>query len=321
MNTEMFVGIDVAQATLDYALRPEGTVGQVANAPSGIATLVELLQSVLPTLVVLEATGGLERPLVTALSAAQIPVVVINPRRARDFAKAMGYLAKTDRIDATGLAELGARLRPPVRPLPDAAAQELAALVTRRQQLVALHTAESNRLPTALPFLQEGIRAHLTWLEEAIAKVEHEIATRIDGRSRWRHTADIVDSAPGVGPTTAATLVAALPELGELTGKQIAALVGVAPLAHDSGKRHGRRHVQAGRSGVRAVLYMATLTATRCNPVIRAFYTRLLKAGKLKKVALTACMRKFLVILNAMVKHGTYWDPSYCPTSQSVPTN
>jgi len=308
MTIELFVGIDVSKDTLDYALRPTGTQAQTPNSTDGVAQLVTALQPLCPTLVVVEATGGLERAVVAALSAAQIPVVVINPRRARAFAKAMGYLAKTDRIDAAGLAELGDRLRPEVRALPDATAQELAALVTRRQQLVALHTAEVNRWHTALPAIQPGIAAHLTWLETAQAEVEQEIAARIAAHTTWQETAAIVDSAPGIGPVTAAVLVATVPELGHLSGKCIAALVGVAPIAQDSGKRHGKRYIQGGRSAVRAVLYMATLAATRHNPVIKAFYERLLKAGKLKKVALTACMRKFLVILNAMVKNGTYWD-------------
>lgn len=308
LTNEIFGGIDVSQATLDYALRPTGGVGQVRNDEVGIAALVALLKGSSPTLVVVEATGGLERPVVTALSAAQIPVAVVNPRRARAFAEAIGLLAKTDRVDAAGLAELGERLRPEARPLPDTAAQELAALVTRRQQLVAQHTAEQNRLKTALPVVQESLQQHLTWLEQAIAELETEIADRIEAHTQWRETAAIVDSAPGIGPHTASVLVASLPELGQLGGKQIAALVGVAPMARDSGKKHGPRHIKAGRSPVRTALYMATLAATRFNPVIKAFYQRLLTAGKLKKVALTACMRKLLTILNAMVKHGTMWE-------------
>lgn len=310
MTTELFVGIDVSKDTLDYALRPTGTQAQTPNTAAGIAQLVTALTPLAPTLVVVEATGGLERAVVAALSVAQLPVVVINPRRARAFAKAMGYLAKTDRIDAAGLAELGDRLRPEVRPLPEAAAQELAALVARRQQLVALHTAEANRRHTALPVVRAGIETHLTWLETTQAELEQEIATRIATQTTWRETAAIVDSAPGIGPVTAAVLMATVPELGHLSGKHIAALVGLAPIAQDSGKRHGKRHIQGGRGAVRAALYMATLTATRYNPVIKAFYERLIKTGKLQKVALTACMRKLLVILNAMVKHGTYWDAS-----------
>jgi transposase len=308
LTNEIFGGIDVSQATLDYALRPTGRAGQVRNDEVGIAALVALLKGSSPTLVVVEATGGLERPVVTALSAAQIPVAVVNPRRARAFAEAIGLLAKTDRVDAAGLAELGERLRPEARPLPDTAAQELAALVTRRQQLVAQHTAEQNRLKTALPVVRESLQQHLTWLEQVIAELETEIADRIEAHPQWRETAAIVDSAPGIGPHTASVLVASLPELGQLGGKQIAALVGVAPLARDSGKKQGQRHIKAGRGQIRAVLYMATLAATRFNPTIKAFYQRLLKAGKLKKVALTACMRKLLTILNAMVKHGSMWE-------------
>jgi transposase len=306
MSNEIFVGLDVSQATLDYALRPTGTSGQVSNDEAGIASLVTSLKGQSPTLIVVEATGGLERPVVAALSAAQMAVV--NPRRARAFAEAIGLLAKTDRVDAAGLAELGERLRPEVRPLPDAAAQALAALVTRRQQLVGQRTAEQNRLKTALSTVRESLHQHLTWLDNAIAELETEIASRIEAQTHWREMAAIVDSAPGVGPHTAAVLVAGLPELGQLNGKQIAALVGVAPLARDSGKKRGQRHIQAGRGQIRSVLYMATLAATRFNPTIKAFYQRLLKAGKLKKVALTACMRKLLTILNAMVKHGSIWQ-------------
>ncbi len=308
MSNEIFVGLDVSQATLDYALRPTRAAGQVTNDEAGIASLVALLKGQSPALIVVEATGGLERPVVAALSAGQMAVAVVNPRRARAFAEAIGLLAKTDRVDAAGLAELGERLRPEVRPLPDAAAQALAALVTRRQQLVGQRTAEQNRLKTALSVVRESLQQHLTWLDQAIAELETEIASQIEAQTHWRERAAIVDSAPGVGPHTAAVLVAGLPELGQLNGKQIAALVGVAPLARDSGKKRGQRHIQAGRGQIRSVLYMATLTATRFNPTIKAFYQRLLKAGKLKKVALTACMRKLLTILNAMVKHSTMWE-------------
>lgn len=315
MTTEIFVGIDVSKDTLDYALRPTGTQAQTPNTADGVEQLVAILQPLTPTLVVVEATGGLERLVVAGLSAHQIPVVVLNPRRARAFAKAMGYLAKTDRIDACGLAELGDRLRPEVRPLPDMEAQELAALVTRRQQLVAAHTAESNRHATALPLVRTLIQTHLDWLKTALAEVEQEIAERIAAHTTWQETAEIVKSVPGIGPVTATVLVATVPELGHLSGKRIAALIGVAPIACESGKRRGKWRVQGGRRAVRATLYMATLAATRHNPVIRAFYQRLLAAGKLKKVALTACMRKLLVILNAMVKQGRHWNPRQAQTT------
>ena len=308
MINETFVGIDVSKATLDYAMLPDGLIKQVANDASGIAALVVALRPLAPTLIVMEATGGLERLVQAELSAADLPVAVINPRRARDFAKAMGYLAKTDTVDAQMLAEFGARLRPPVRPLPSTEVQALAALVTRRRQLVSQHTAELNRLHTALPVVRAQIEEHLTWLQEAMATLEAEIATRIAAQAEWQHAADLLESVPGIGPKTAAILIAEVPELGKLNSKQIAALVGLAPLARDSGKRQGKRHIQGGRSAVRAVLYMAALTATRFNPVIKAFYERLLAAGKLKKVALTACMRKLLVILNAMIKHDTQWQ-------------
>lgn len=313
MEHELFVGIDVSKATLDYAILPQARHGQVANDADGITALVAELQPLHPTMIVIEATGGLERLVAASLSAAELPVAVINPRRARDFANALGVLAKTDRVDALTLAELGARLRPEVHPLPSAEAQELAALVTRRRQLVAQHTAEANRLHTALPVVRVSIQDHLTWLEEATNTLDQDIATRIAEHPEWQHKAEIVDSAPGIGVTTAATLIAAVPELGQLDSKQIAALVGLAPLARDSGKRQGKRHIRGGRGDVRAVLYMATLAATRFNPVIKAFYERLLKAGKLKKVALTACMRKLLVILNAMVKHDQMWEDPTVP--------
>jgi len=305
---ERFVGIDVSKATLDYAILPDQQHGQVSNDDAGIATLVAQLQPLLVTLIVTEATGGLETPMAAALAAAGLPVTVVNPQLTRHFAQATGVFAKTDAIDADCLARFGQALRPPVRSLPDADAQALSALLTRRQQLVAMRTAEENRSKTALPALRERIRKHIAWLDAELAGLDSDIQSQVAQNQEWQETAAIVDSVPGVGAVTAYTLVADLPELGQLDRKQIAALVGVAPLNWDSGQRRGQRHIHGGRANVRAILYLATLTATRCNPAIQAFYRRLLKAGKLKKVALTACMHKLLTILNAMVRQRTFWD-------------
>ena len=308
MTTECFVGIDIAKATFDYVVRAPGTHGQVANTPTGIAAFITLLTPLAPTLVVLEATGGLERALVAALCAAAIPVAVVNPRRARAFAIASGLLAKTDHVDAGSLAAFGACLHPQPYTLPAVAAQELAALVTRRAQLVAQHTAELNRLATALPVVQTSIREHLHWLTEARTAVETAIAARVAANTEWQALATLADSVPGIGPLTAALLVAELPELGHLATKQIAALVGLAPVIQDSGKKRGTRQIRGGRGAVRAMLYMPTLSAICHNPPLKAFYTRLRAAGKPFKVAMTACMHKLLTIVNAMIKHQTLWQ-------------
>lgn len=307
--TACFVGIDVSKVTLDIAVYSPARTWQVANTETAIAGLVAQLTALTPTLIVLEATGGLEREVLAALLTAHLPVVRINPRQARDFARAIGRLAKTDRLDAAVLAELAAKLRPEVRPLPDAEAQTLSAHVTRRRQLVNMLTAERHRLSTALSAIQEHINAHIAWLQEAITTLEAEIDALLAANATWQARRLLVQSFKGAGAVAARTLVSELPELGMLNRKQIAALVGVAPYNHDSGRRRGKRKTKGGRSPVRAVLYMVTLVATRFNPVIQDFYHRLLQAGKLKKVALVACMRKVLIILNAMVKNGELWDP------------
>ena len=307
-TVSVFVGIDVSKDRLDVALRPSGDRWAVANQESGVAALVTHLALLFPTLIVLEATGGLEAPLTGALAAAGLPVVVVNPRQVRDFAKATGKLAKTDTLDAAVLAQFGEAVRPALRPLPDAATQALSALLARRRQLIEMLTAEKNRLGSASPPVRKGIRAHITWLDRQLARTDDDLAQAIRESPVWREKDDLLRSAPGVGPVLATTLLAGLPELGTLTHKQIAALVGVAPLNRDSGTLRGRRRVWGGRAHVRAVLYMAALTATRYNPVIRAFYARLCAAGKAKKVALTACMRKLLTILNAMLKSRTPWQ-------------
>jgi transposase len=260
-----------------------------------------------PALIVLEATGGLELPLTGALAAAGLPVVVVNPRQVRDFAKATGRLAKTDALDAAVLAQFAEAVRPPLRPLPDAATQALSALLLRRRQLIAMLTAEKNRLGLAPTPVRKGITVHIRWLDGRLADLNEELAHTIRESPVWREKDDLLQSTPGVGPVLALTLVASLPELGTLTRQQIAALVGVAPLNRDSGRFRGTRRVWGGRAHVRAALYMSALVATRFNPVIRVFYQRLCAAGKIKKVALTACMRKLLTILNAMLRHQTPW--------------
>ncbi|MDE2323012.1 MAG: IS110 family transposase [candidate division NC10 bacterium] len=314
-TSAVFVGIDVSKDRLDLALRPTGARWAVANEEAGIADLVTRLRHQAPTLIVLEATGGLDVPVSSALAAAGLPVVVVNPRQVRDFAKATGKLAKTDTLDASILAQFAEAVRPVARALPDAATQALSALLLRRRQLIEMLTAEKNRLGIAPTPVRKGIRAHITWLEGRLADLDEELAHTIRESPVWREKDDLLQSAPGVGPVLARTLVANLPELGTLTRQQIAALVGVAPLNRDSGTFRGTRRVWGGRAHVRATLYMGTLVATRFNPVIRVFYQRLCAAGKAKKVALTACMRKLLTILNAMLKHQTPWTIKFAHSS------
>jgi transposase len=270
--------------------------------------LVERLQAVQPTLIVLEATGGLERAATAALATAGLPVVVVNPRQARDCARATGQLAKTDALDARALAHFADAIRPTPRPLPDTQTQALRALLGRRQQLIGMRTAAQNRLAGTNAYLAQDIEAHIAWLNERLATLDDDLETLLRASPVWRENDDLLQSAPGIGPVCARTLLLELPELGTLTRQQSAALVGVAPLNHDSGTLRGRRMIWGGRAHVRTVLYMGTLVATRYNPRIKAFYKRLLAAGKVKKVALTACMRKFLTILNAMLKPRTLWQ-------------
>jgi len=306
MNTPVCVGIDVSHAQLDVAVRP-GKGFSVSNDAGGWATVVAHLQPLKLVRIVLEATGGLEVPLVGALAGAGLPVVVVNPRQVRDFARATGQLAKTDVLDAQILAHFAEVIRPPLRPLPDAQTQVLAALVARRRHLVEMLTAEKNRLRTAAPAIRRSLRQHLVWLQRERTQLDTELAETIHSSPMWRATDDLLRSVPGVGPVLTITVLANVPELGTLTNKQIAALVGVAPLNRDSGTLHGKRLVWGGRAHVRAALHMAAIVATRYNPVIKTFYQRLCQAGKAKKLALTACMRKLLTILNAMLKSGTPW--------------
>jgi transposase len=306
---DMAVGIDVAKAALDVAVRPSGEERHLANDAAGIADIVGWMQALSPQVIVVEATGGYEAPLVAELGIAGLPVAVVNPRQVRDFARATGRLAKTDRLDAQTLAHFGQAVRPIPRPLPDAATQALAALVERRRQVVAMRTAEENRLgATRVALVRTRIQAHLEWLETDLREIDGDLRQRLRASPLWREQDDLLQSVPGIGPILSLTLLAELPELGRLCHGQIAALVGVAPLNRDSGSLRGRRAVWGGRRAVRTALYMGTLRATRCNPAIQSFYERLLAAGKAKKVALVACMHKLLTILNAMLKHQTHWQ-------------
>jgi len=308
-KVERAVGIDVSKGLLDVAVLPEGESWSATNDEEGITQVVKRLKSLRPRLVVLEATGGMETALVGAAATARLPVVVVNPRQVRDFAKSVGALAKTDAIDARVLARFAEAVRPEVRPLKDKEASQLSALIARRRQLVEMLTAEKNRLATAPEAIHPSIEEHIAWLEQRLDDINGKLKKAIKKSPVWRAKDQLLRTAPGVGFVFSVTLVAGLPELGALNRKRIAALVGVAPFNRDSGKYRGRRCIWGGRGSIRAVLYMATLTAIRFNPVIRAFYLRLCAAGKEKKVALTACMRKLLTILNAMVKTGTPWQP------------
>lgn len=303
------VGIDVAKANLDVAERPETAPMRLPNDELGITALVERLTAAPPTLIVLEATGGLEGPVVAALTAAGLAVAVVNPRQVRDFAKAVGHLAKTDALDAQVLAHFAEAIRPTPRPLPEAERQALAALLTRRRQIVAMLVAEQQRLGTTAMVLRPRIEAHIAWLRQERDDLDRELKHQVRQSPAWRADDDLLQSVPGVGPVLATTLIADLPELGRLDRKQIAALVGVAPFTCESGILRGRRIIWGGRAQVRAALWMGTLVAVQHNPVIRAFYARLLAAGKPKKVALTACMHKLLTILNALLRQRTAWNP------------
>jgi len=308
----MYVGVDVAKAELVVAARPSDERWSVANDERGARTLAERLKRVAPALVVLEATGGYELAAVAALAAAGLPVVVANPRQVRDFARATGQLAKTDRIDAGVLALFAERVRPEVRPLPNEEAQELDAVLTRRRQLLEMLTAERNRLGQVAGRgrrpVKKSLKAHIAFLERELRVADTDLGAMVRASPAWREKDDLLRSVPGVGPVLSLTLLAELPELGRLSRREVAKLAGVAPLARDSGTLRGHRYVHGGRASVRAVLYMAALVATRRNPVIRAFYERLLAAGKPKKLALVACMRKLLTILNAMARSGVRWE-------------
>ncbi len=304
----IYVGIDVAKDRVDVAVRPSGKVWSVSYDEVGVDGLVADLNSLAPEVVIAESTGGLELALVAALAAASVPVAVINPRQARDFAKSTGQLAKTDRLDAQVLAHFGEAVRPPMRALPDADTHALGSVLARRRQVMDILVAEKNRLGRATAEVRPRIQAHITWLEDELGDLDTDLRDRVRKSAMWREKDDLLQSVPGVGQQVSLTMLAYLPELGTLNRKQIAALVGVAPFNRDSGPRRGRRSVWGGRARVRSALYMGALVASRRNPALREFYQRLLDAGKPKKVALTACMRKLLIILNSMMRTGERWN-------------
>ena len=303
-----YVGVDVAKAQLDVAVRPTGDRWEVSRDEAGVHQLVSCLKALEPVMVLLEASGGLELPVVAALAAEAVPVVVVNPRQVRDFARATGKLAKTDALDAAVLAHFAEAVRPPVRPLRDAETQVLNSLAARRHQVMTMLVSEKNRLSAATTVaVRPRIEVHIAWLERELDDLDKDLRQTLRQSSVWREKDDLLRTVPGVGEQLSLTLLAYLPELGTLDRRQISALVGVAPFNRDSGSLRGKRTVWGGRARVRAALYMGALTASRFNPVIRDFYQRLLACGKPKKLALTACMRKLLVILNSMLKHRSSW--------------
>jgi transposase len=317
-NEAAYVGVDVAKDTLDVADSCSREKRQFANDCEGIAQAVQYIASLQPAGIILEATGNLEMPLAAALQSESLPVVIINPRQVRDFARATGALAKTDAIDARILALFGLRIKPEMRPLPDKQAREMGSLLTRRRQLMEMLIAERNRLSRADEDVQVNIKDHIKWLKEALSDINNELERRIRSSPTWHEKDNLLRSVPGIGKVVSTTLLIELPELGQLNRRKIAALVGVAPLNRDSGTMRGKRTVWGGRAALRAVLYMAALVATKRNPVIVAFYRRLLDTGKIKKVALVACMRKLLTMINAMMRTRTVWNPE--PVSKSVVT-
>lgn len=310
VNPPVFIGIDVSQAHLDVAGRPSGERWRFDNTLEGIAQVVDQLLPLAPRLIVLEATGGWELSVTASLAAAGLPVAIVNPRQVRDFAKSLGRLAKTDQIDALILARFAEAVRPEVRPLPDAQTQELQAVLVRRRQLIEMLVAEKNRLALTHASMRPRLNQHIAWLEAELEELDQQLHDRLQASPVWREKEDLLRSVKGVGAVTATTLLAELPELGQLNRKQIAALVGVAPFNCDSGQRQGQRAIWGGRATVRTCLYMAALSAVQHNVVIKPFYQRLIAAGKKRKVALVACMRKLLTILNAMLRSGKKWQPA-----------
>lgn len=307
-NTDHFVGIDISKHQLDVGLYPSEQTWSEIHDEAGILRVVERLSQLSPSLIVVEATGGLQTPLVASLAAASLPVVVVNPRQVRDFAKALGQLAKTDRIDALVLARFAEAVRPELREFRSDHAQQLAALLSRRRQLIEMLIAEKNRLRCTVKSVRKHIKTHITWLQRQLKNIDHDLDGTIRASEHWRVQDDIIRSVPGAGQGLSRTLIAHLPELGQLNRRQISALAGLAPFNHDSGHHRGKRSIWGGRAQVRSALYMAALTAIRCNPVIREFYQRLRADGKPFKVAITACMRKLLVIINTMIKNQTTWQ-------------
>lgn len=314
-STSCFVGIDVSKHELDVHIRPDDRHCRLANTAQGLAALTNLLDGLAPERIVVEATGGYEHALVAHLVSEQLPVVVVNPRWVRNFARASGQLAKSDAIDSSVLSDFAEKMHPPLRPLPDEDLEQLRAILLRRRQIVDMIVAEKNRQETAPKGIARQIETHIRWLEKRLQEADHDLHHHIESTPVWKAKDEILQSTPGIGPTTARTLLAALPELGALNRHQIAALVGIAPLNKDSGKYRGRRTTQGGRSHVRCVLFMATLSSIRCNPIIAGFYKRLVAGGKPKIVAVVASMRKLLTILNTMIKRNVAWNPSYEKTA------
>lgn len=309
MNTSVFVGIDVAKRHLDVHILPKNAASRYTNSRAGIGALTKMLQKHRPELVVLEATGRLEIPAAVALCAAGIPVAIVNPRHVRDFARASGQLAKTDALDARVIATYGSALHPDARPMPDSLTLKLQGLLARRRQLVDMVVAEKNRLDRAHPAARKDVREHIEWLGKRLKRADRELNELIKHSPQWRERDARYQSVPGVGPVVSHTLLIDLPELGSISHKSIAKLVGVAPLNRDSGAARGTRSVWGGRTHVRSALYMASLAALRANPVIREHYQKLRALGKPPKVAQVACMRKLLVILNAIAEKNTAWSP------------
>lgn len=300
-------GIDVSKATLDVATSNRKEIKSFPNDESGINKVINYLKQETPALTVMEATGGLEKLLAASLVEAAIPVVVVNPRQVRDFARAKGKLAKTDNIDARILAEFACDIHPEIRSLTDKRTEEIKAMMVRRQQLMTMMTMEKNRLWTASPTVKTSIQKNIEWLKQLLKNLDNDLDNQIQNSPIWKEKDDLLKSVPGVGTVLSLTLLGTLPEIGTLTRKQIAALAGVAPFNRDSGKYRGMRTTKGGRTRVRPPLYMAALVATRCNPVIKAYYHHLIEKGKIKKVALTACMRKLLIILNAIIRERQPW--------------
>ncbi len=309
-GSAVFVGIDVSKAHLDVAVRPTEDEWRSQNTETGVNEVVDRLKKLGPDLVVLEATGKLENAVAIGLGVQGVPVVVVIPRQVRDLAKSPGHLAKTDALDARVIAHFAEAVRPTPRPLPDEQARQLSSLLSRRRQLREMLTAEGNRLGSADRKMRRRLKAHVRWLKKELLEIDDDMDNAIRESPLWRGKDDILKSVPGIGTVVSITLIAELPELGRLNGKEIAALAGVAPLNRDSGTLAGRRTVWGGRARVRNALYMAALVASRHNPVIRKFYLRLCEAGKPKKVALTACMRKLLLIVNSMIKNKQKWNPA-----------
>jgi transposase len=308
MNSkEVFVGIDVSKDHLDIGVHPSGKVWRVENDDAGKESLCRALRKLRPALIIMEASGGWESALALGLQEAKLSVVVVNPRQVRDFAKAHGILAKTDRIDAQVLARFAEKIRPEVRTLPDEAQRALEELMARRRQLIIMTTAEKNRLGRASKEVAQGIQEHIEWLKKQLGDLDREVSRRIQHNDIWKQKEKLLKSTPGVGPVLSRSFLSGLPELGTISGKKISALVGVAPFNCDSGRFTGRRRIWGGREHIRSVLYMGTVAAVRCNPAIRSFYLRLTNAGKSKKLALTACMRKLLVMVNAIIASNEPW--------------